>query len=38
MEQIFRTYNTLNASVFDLLSGDTEVKQTSALAYLLSQD
>lgn len=38
MKHIFRTYNSLNATVFDLLSGDTEVKQTTAFAYLLSKD
>ncbi len=38
MKQIFRTYNALNASVFDLLSGNNEVKQTIGLAYLLSKD
>lgn len=38
MKQIFRTYNSLNASIFDLLSGKTEVKQTTGLAFLLSND
>lgn len=38
MKHIFRTYNSLNATVFDLLSGDTEVKQTTAFAYVLSKD
>ncbi|MFD2696403.1 hypothetical protein ACFSQ0_00185 [Mesonia sediminis] len=38
MNKIFRTYNTLNASIFDLISGTTEVKQTLGLAFLLSQD
>lgn len=38
MKQIFRTYNSLNATVFDLLSGNSEVKQTTALAYLFSKD
>lgn len=38
METIFRTYNTLDGSVFDLMSGKNEVKQTLGLAFLLSQD
>lgn len=38
MNNIFRTYSTLNASIFDLISGNTEVKQTLGLAFLLSQD
>lgn len=38
MKQIFRTYTSLNATVFDLLSGDTEVKQTTAFSYLLAKD
>lgn len=38
MNNIFRTYSTLDASIFDLISGNTEVKQTLGLAFLLSQD
>lgn len=38
MKLVFRTYNSLNATVFDLLSGDTEVKQTTAFAYLLAKE
>lgn len=38
MKNTFRTYNRLNASAFDLISGSTETKQTLGLAYLLSQN
>jgi len=38
MNNIFRTYSTLDASIFNLISGNTEVKQTLGLAFLLSQD
>ncbi len=38
MKQIFRTYNSLQASVFDLIDGNYEVKQTIGLAYLLAKD
>ncbi len=36
MKTTLQIYNKFNATVFDLISGDTEVKQTIALAYLLS--
>ncbi|MDQ5770813.1 hypothetical protein [Thiothrix subterranea] len=38
MEKVFRNYKYVNSSIFDLIDGDTEVKQTIALGYLLSQD
>lgn len=38
MKTIFRTYNKFNASIFDLIGGKNEVKQTIALGYLLSKD
>jgi hypothetical protein len=38
MKQIFRTYSSLDASIFDLMSGTNEVKQTTGLAFLLSKD
>lgn len=38
MTQVFRIYNNLNASIFDLIDGNFEVKQTIALGYLLSND
>ncbi len=38
MKQIFRTYNSLNASIFDLIDGSFEVKQTTGLAFLLAND
>ena len=38
MKTHFRTYNSLNANIFDLISGDNEVRQTQSLAYLLSKD
>ena len=34
----FRTYNDLKSTVFDLISGKSEVKQTLALGYLLAND
>ena len=33
----FRRYNKINCSLFDLIDGDIEVKQTMALGYLFSQ-
>lgn len=38
MKHIFRTYNSLQASVFDLIDGSYEVKQTTGLAFLLAND
>lgn len=38
MKVIFRNYQNCNASIFELIGGDSEVKQTTALGYLLSQD
>lgn len=38
MKQIFRTYNSLDASIFDLIDGSFEVKQTTGLAFLLAND
>lgn len=36
MKKIFRKYNNFNTSIFDLIDGKTEVKQTTALGYLLA--
>ena len=38
MKKIFRNYHNYNASIFDLIDGSSEVKQTTALGYLFSQD
>lgn len=35
MKKIFRKYKNFNASIFDLIDGKIEVKQTIALGYLL---
>lgn len=37
MNSEFRLYGKLNCTVFDLISGDLEPKQTKALGYLLSK-
>lgn len=36
MEKEFRRYDKINCSLFDLISGDLEPKQTMALGYLLA--
>ncbi len=38
MEIIFRTYQNFNSSIFDLISGETEVKQTTGFSLLLAKN
>jgi hypothetical protein len=38
MELVFRTYQNFNSSIFDLISGENEVKQTKGLSLLLAKN